>query len=467
MKAPYTLADLPKFEAVLPGYQITVLSFTNGKGITYKKRGHRETTNAAPAQQSLRRLYFNCSLLWKELLVPNCDKETFCKNCKTHVIPGDHQCYIMPIKFSSAQRKKHRETEFLYFDLETFTSADGTLIPNLAVVQNGFGECVYFPKANEPIERDISDELCKFLISPQFHNCIAIAHNFSGFDGMFILKWCLANGIISQKQIMNGTKIMQMDIFNPILGINLRIRCSYRQISLKLIEFPAALELKDMSKGDFPHRFNRSENWNRVTPFLSKDDFGYRGLSAKDKIYFDQWYAGEKQAKDGRYDFNAELRDYCKRDVDVLREGCQECREIFMEISGGICPFNAGLTIASLCSVIWRFKFLEENLVGLVPKFAGNRKQSHRARQWLEWKAHLENDTIHPIPQIPYDNIYQDTKERTQYLRDQGCDVEEVWEHDFKRMLKDNKEMQTCIKGLVFEEQLVPRDAFSEAEPTP
>ncbi|OWA55059.1 hypothetical protein BV898_19444 [Hypsibius exemplaris] len=47
------------------------------------------------------------------------------------------------------------------------------------------------------------------------------------FDGMFILKWCLVNGIIRQKQIMNGIKIMQMDICNLILGIKLRIRCSY------------------------------------------------------------------------------------------------------------------------------------------------------------------------------------------------------------------------------------------------
>ncbi|OQV20684.1 hypothetical protein BV898_05268 [Hypsibius exemplaris] len=36
IKEPYTLADFPKFEVVLPGYQITVLSFTNGKGIIYK-----------------------------------------------------------------------------------------------------------------------------------------------------------------------------------------------------------------------------------------------------------------------------------------------------------------------------------------------------------------------------------------------------------------------------------------------
>ncbi|OQV13212.1 hypothetical protein BV898_12536 [Hypsibius exemplaris] len=94
----------------------------------------------------------------------------------------------MPINFSPAQRKKHRETEFLYFDLETFTSADGTLIPNLAVLQNGFGECVYYPKSNEPIGTDISDELWKFLISPQFHNChnFTIAHNFSNWREIFM-----------------------------------------------------------------------------------------------------------------------------------------------------------------------------------------------------------------------------------------------------------------------------------------
>ncbi|OQV19435.1 hypothetical protein BV898_06549 [Hypsibius exemplaris] len=349
IKDPYTLADLPKFEAVLLGYQITVLSFTNGKGIIFKseatgkplmllqRNNHFDVcTSIAPFfgrsywchncekgynQRILHRCQFMCQICLRQdcpkemdslIFCTSCLREfpgqsyfdphlamkaagsknngteiskTFCKNCKIHVIPGDHQCYIMPINFSQAQRKKHRETEFLYFDLETFTSADGLLIPDLAIVQNGFGECVYFPKSNEPIGRDISDELCKFLISPQFQN---------------------------------------------------------------------SLELKDVSKGDFPHRFDRSENWSRVTPFPSKDDFGYRGLSAKDKTYFDQCW-----------------------------QGCPIC-------------FN--------------------------------------------------KDTIHPIRQILYDNVYQDTKERTQYLRDQGYDVEEVGEHDFKRMLKDNKEMQIYIK---------------------
>ncbi|OQV13249.1 hypothetical protein BV898_12569 [Hypsibius exemplaris] len=70
---------------------------------------------------------------------------------------------------------------------------------------------------DEPIGNDINDELYPvFRLLGEY-----------GFDGMFILKWCLVNGIIPQKQIMNGIKIMQMDICNLILGIKLRIRCSY------------------------------------------------------------------------------------------------------------------------------------------------------------------------------------------------------------------------------------------------
>ncbi|OWA53997.1 hypothetical protein BV898_18420 [Hypsibius exemplaris] len=183
----------------------------------------------------------------------------------------------------------------------------------------------------------------------------------------------LANGIIPQKQIMNGTKIMQMDIC-----INLRIRCSYRQIPLKLIDLPAAFDLKDVIKGNFPHRFNRPKNWNRITPFPSKDDFGYRGLSA-----------------------------------------------------------------------------LNNSIIGM------KQRSKLRRTDTTSMRSSVTTDTIHPIRQVPYENVYQDTKERTRGLRDQGCDVEKVWEHDFKRLLKNNKEMQTFIKDLVFEEQIrVPNQRF-------
>ena len=67
--------------------------------------------------------------------------------------------------------------------------------------------------------------------------------------------------------------------------------------------------------------------------------------------------------------------------MTVLRLCCKKLRVIFMDISGGLCPFVSALTIAGLCGFFWRAKILEPNLIELIQP--NGRTGSLKANQWL------------------------------------------------------------------------------------
>ena len=85
-----------------------------------------------------------------------------------------------------------------------------------------------------------------------------------------------------------------------------------------------------------------------------------------------------------------ELHSYCEADVDVLRLACLNFRSLFQEVTGGLDPFQIGVTIASCCMFTFRHNFLKEEQIAVVP-FGGYRRrdrQSVIATKWLKWLSH-------------------------------------------------------------------------------
>ena len=58
----------------------------------------------------------------------------------------------------------------------------------------------------------------------------------------------------------------------------------------------------------------------------------------------------QKKSKKTVFDFQKEFVEYCGSDVDILRRGCLEIRNYFLEIAN-IDPFQY-ITIASVCIAI-------------------------------------------------------------------------------------------------------------------
>ena len=84
-----------------------------------------------------------------------------------------------------------------------------------------------------------------------------IAHNSKGYDCHFILKWLIDQGI-KPYCIYNGAKIMFMEI--PKLSIRFIDSLNFLQMPLK--SFPKTFGMDELTKGYFPHYFNKECNKN-------------------------------------------------------------------------------------------------------------------------------------------------------------------------------------------------------------
>ena len=69
-------------------------------------------------------------------------------------------------------------------------------------------------------------------------------------------------------------------------------------------------------------------------------------------------------------------------------------------------------------------------------------------------------DTENPVSQVSMRTLANKTQEMTTRLREKGYTVTEKWEHDFRKDLKDNQELQDFVKNHDSVDRLNPREAF-------
>ena len=83
--------------------------------------------------------------------------------------------------------------------------------------------------------------------------------------------------------------------------------------------------------------------------------------------HFNAWYQ-EKVNMQAEFNFQEEIEHYCRLDVNILREACLQYRKLLLDVTKtkhddkeqpGIDPWQE-ITIASVCSQVYRSKFLEE-----------------------------------------------------------------------------------------------------------
>lgn len=143
---------------------------------------------------------------------------------------------------------------------------------------------------------------------------------------------------------------------------------------MKLAALPKAFGLTELKKGWFPHFFNTRENQKYVGPYPESKFYGVDFMSSKEREELLEWH----QTKiDEQFNFRKEILDYCRSDVDILRQACLEFRHMLMSATGkqeeiinekgkmekvwvgAVDPFNS-VTIASVCMNVYITKFLEE-----------------------------------------------------------------------------------------------------------
>ena len=239
------------------------------------------------------------------------------KKCRTCGVilnqeDNDHKCYIQQLE----QEEESSYNQLLFFDFEA-TQEHGIHCPNLCVVHDEEREVALFQG------EDTVKQFCQWLLTPEHKDCIAIAHNFQGYDGYFIKDFLIQNAI-HYDVIYRGAKSLSLTI--PMF--NIKFIDSLNFIPMALAKFPKTFGQDELCKGWFPHAFNKEENQNYIGPIPCQNDYGVNFMKPGEREAFMAWH-DEQVANNYRYDFREEIIKYCRSDVDILRKCCLLYREMF------------------------------------------------------------------------------------------------------------------------------------------
>ena len=339
-------------------------------------------------------------------------------------------------------------------------------------------------------------EFCSDL-SKTFRGYTCIAHNLKGFDGVFILKTFLENGI-TPEVICKGMKLLEIRVSE----FDLRFIDSFNFLPMGLAKLPGAFGL-ECQKGYFPHFFNIPGNKEYVGPYPKPKFYGVSQMSTAQRQSFYIWH----RAQDGKtFNFKEELKHYCAEDVNVLYQACMAYRKLMCATSN-VDPF-AYVTLASVCSAVYRRMFMPEKSIGRVPPSGyDGAKYSNEAYEWLEYLRnhvgisnlrHAMNGGEKRIKQYfvdGFDNesntvyeyygcfwhgcqkcfketvrnpdtcerlkkVYTRTKIREQEIRDLGYKVETIWACEWTRQKNDNPCLAKEVKDMNISTPLIPNEAF-------
>jgi G:T-mismatch repair DNA endonuclease (very short patch repair protein) len=398
--------------------------------------------------------------------------------------------------------------------------------PTLCVFKQCCDQCIYEDKLickkcgvrtqivkNTPIASFLHHLLC---IRKKFKNVVVVAHNGQAYDHQFVLNYILMQTDIKPEIIMRGTKIILMQLQN------LKFIDSLNFFPMSLAKLPKAFGLSNtFKKGYFPHLFNTKSNENYVglmpdSSFFGVDEMKECGscddLKCKTpgcRNNFLQWH---EAYKNNIFDFQKELTEYCLSDVEILTQSFLKFREQLLTTSN-VCPLRESCTIASACNKIYRRNFLQPNTIGIIPKngYRLSENQSKIAIKWLIWEENLRQINIlhsakqrevmicglrvdgycnetnqvfefngcyyHGCPtcfkynrNAPlHDNSIQtlntrleSTVAKSDRIRECGYEVIEIWECEFRCLMKNNPNIEFFIKNHPFlvNSPLNPRDAF-------
>ena len=302
------------------------------------------------------------------------------KKCSTCGVVIDekekHKCYIQKTEL----KEESQYNELLFFDLEC-TQEDGIHKANLCIVHDEAGGEKLF-RGNTTIK-----DFCEWLFTKEHQDCIAIAHNFQGYDGYFIQNYLNKNAV-KYEIILRGAKILSLTV--PMF--NIKFIDSLNFIPTSLAKFPKTFGKTELCKGYFPHLFNKEENQDYIGPIPHQNEYAPTTMKPEVREAFLTWH---KEQTESNYVFNfrEEIVKYCRSDVDILRQCCMEFREMLRDITG-IDPFEKCLTIASYCHEVYRTNYLKKDTIAVFQRERELKmKQSNMAVKWLSYE--MERNGIH------------------------------------------------------------------------
>ena len=318
-----------------------------------------------------------------------------CYSCGKMVMIATHKCYIQrpyeppPPKQRSADGESSNEKpppKMVYADIECLLTEERGFIPNLLCyrvqdqrdITTLRGEdCVqlflnHLEDYSHPANEDIEEQ-----------PLIIMFHNLKGFDGIFLLQELYKAPRTVEEQLTIGAKVLSFKS-GPLV-----FKDSLCFLPMPLSSFPSTFGLTELKKGFFPHAFNLPSNQDYVGTIPELRYFDPEGMSTKMKTELEQWHA-EQVRRGVEYNFQQELQDYCKSDVDILQSGCEAFCEEF-EKYAKFNPFAECYTIASACNRYWRKVHLVEDTIAVEPPQGWRGAQVNQSLVALQWLHYQES----------------------------------------------------------------------------
>ena len=326
-----------------------------------------------------------------------------CSVCKKLVDLRSHYCYLQPLDPSDNDLKTRldlKRGEYCFFDIETMKVYDEEnnrhiLVPNLVVFQFESGEERVF--AGENCMEDFTDFLFfgeeSLASSGKYYTLIG--HNTARFDSFYLLQQICEVSCKDPNIFFDGKVPLRISFSSKFQVID-----SFRFFQCSLDKLPKTFNLS-VKKGMFPHEFNVPENQNYVGVIPPSRFFGTKFMKKEKFQEFEEWYLewGRKYLNEeiGDWDFQKELLDYCRDDVNVLRLSWLSLWKAMYEITG----FHIGIencTAASFTNLVWR-STIPPFKIGLIPKnnYCKSHTQSESAKTWL-----IYQDLIYYAGELEY-----------------------------------------------------------------
>ena len=441
-----------------------------------------------------------------------------CYSCHYDVPIATHRCTIQPPfeppppQQRDAAGASTSDTipppKLVYADIECLLTADRGFTPNLLCYRGEWQTDMTVLRGEECVDWFIS-HLDDYAHPPtenvEEQPLIIIFHNLKGFDGIFLLNALYKAGRRVTDQLTIGAKVLSF-----VSGA-LLFKDSLCFLPMPLASFPSTFNLTELKKGFFPHAFNVPEHQHYRGPIPALHFYDPDGMSPSKKEELKTWH--EDQVRNNvLFDFQQELEDYCKSDVDILQNGCEAFTEEFKS-KAGFNPFEKCSTIASACNLYWRKTHLHDNIAVQPPQGwrGANINQSWTALQWLTYQQTLYTQTIHHVrnggeqkvrtakgyefvdglimeppivfefmgclwhgcpscfrhqrwrsyganPDRTLEELYEATQAKLQRLRTVGFQVIVEWECQWKQKITPS--ISSFLSSLTCTPPLQPRDAF-------
>lgn len=476
-----------------------------------------------------------CKKLYKDK-IHDCGMKK-CRLCKKIVPLSIHDCFVTPNNKSEIELQDSAPKIFVFYDFETFQEFN---INNVKIHRpNHCNLEVVCDFCWDKILRDKKFKFCSFCSADKkcftgydtvklFFDYIftdlnnkmkckrltmkltkpikikVIAHNARSYDLQFIIKYCYDNNHIPRNVVKRGTKILSMNL-KEVQFID-----SLSFLPMPLKSLPKTFGIENLNKGEFPHLYNKPENWFKILNHLP--DIKYYQPETKkpvERAKFIEWYEKNKY---NSFDFQFEIRKYCEMDVEILMRSLMIFRDIWFEYFKIDCLTRC-ITLPQAVMEVFKTNYLKPYQIAIIPRngYDSRRKQSYISNAWLDFMQNNRENKIlreykiqafvadgfipetrevfefygcifhgccrcfqsnrfkqfNPFSGLTMDELYERTMKREKQLLDSNFKLTTIWECELNELRKSSESIDEYFKNHLknfdsnkFTPNLEPRMAF-------